>query len=198
MIPEQLLREHGGTIRGYNKRDFIFKEGNRIHRYHQIVSGKIKFSAISRDGKEVIHNIFEDGESFGEAFLFIEEDCPLNAIALTDCKIITLPRKSFLNLLKEYPAYSLEVNKLFSQRLFYKMRLSQHLVSNRPEERIKALMDYLKYSKMQEIEESLFLLPLTRQQMADFTGLTVETVIRTVKNLEKEGSLEIIDRKIFY
>jgi len=45
--------------------------------------------------------------------------------------------------------------------------------------------------------KSNFCVPFTRQQLADMTGLRVETVIRTVKQLQKEGKLEIKEHKIF-
>jgi CRP-like cAMP-binding protein len=45
--------------------------------------------------------------------------------------------------------------------------------------------------------EKGYLINFTRQQIGDLTGLRVETVIRTIKNLEKKGALKIINRKVY-
>ncbi|WP_418123738.1 helix-turn-helix domain-containing protein [Chryseobacterium sp. PTM-20240506] len=58
-------------------------------------------------------------------------------------------------------------------------------------------MDYLKSYDENKTPYS-FQIPLTRQQLASLTGLRVETVIRVIKNMEKENELKIVNRKIFY
>lgn len=61
--------------------------------------------------------------------------------------------------------------------------------------RILTFIDHLKkgYGNQSELFEVTF----TRQQLSDMLGLRVETVIRTIKQLEKEGHLKIKDRKVF-
>ena len=54
-------------------------------------------------------------------------------------------------------------------------------------------MAYFKVKK----EEDGYKIDLTRQQMGDLTGLRVETVIRTIKTLEKKGELKIVNRKVY-
>lgn len=66
------------------------------------------------------------------------------------------------------------------------MIMSQHIFSNDPTTRLKTLMNYFK--NIYCIENGLnseYIVPLTRQQMANLTGLRVETVIRTIKLMEK-------------
>jgi CRP-like cAMP-binding protein len=63
-----------------------------------------------------------------------------------------------------------------------------------PEHRIASLIQYLK-EKLGNGKDP-FIVPLTRQQLADMSGLRVETVIRTVKTMEEQGKLKIADHKI--
>ncbi len=198
MIPEQLLKDYGGQYKDFQKQEIIFKEGVRVQYFYQIVSGKVKFSSISKEGKEVIQNLFSNSQCFGEAFLFLEQVAPVNAITLQESKIIFLSKKNFFKLLNDHPHYSFEINKLFAQRLFYKMKLACHLTSIRPDERLLALLDFLKFSNPVDNVGHSFQVLITRQQMADFTGLSVETVIRTIKSMEKAGFVSIEDHKIFY
>ena len=67
-----------------------------------------------------------------------------------------------------------------------------------PEERILAIIDLLKakLSREQYGQEDHFLVPVTRQEIADMTGLRVETVIRKVGLLEEQGKLIVSERKI--
>ncbi|MDR2235686.1 MAG: Crp/Fnr family transcriptional regulator [Chryseobacterium sp.] len=198
MIPEQLLKEYGAQSRAYETGDFIYEEHMGCCSYFQIVSGKVKLNNLSEDGKEFIQNIFEAPQSFGEVLLFIHEPYPTNAIALTECTVLELPEQSFLNLLEENPIFSVRINENLSRRLYYKMIMSQHIFSKDPVIRIKALMDYFKRTHDTGHSESGYLIPLTRQQMADLTGLRVETVIRTIKVMEKENLLKIKNRRIYY
>lgn len=65
------------------------------------------------------------------------------------------------------------------------------------EVRLKGVMDYHK-SFSPDTSKYSYKIPLTRQQLASITGLRVETVIRTIKNLEKQDVLKIINRQILY
>lgn len=198
MITEELLKKYNGKIRHYESGDFIYEENTKCHNYFQIISGKVKLNNYSEDGKEFIQNIFEATQGFGEVLLFINEKYPSNAVALTDCSIINLPTKEFFILLKEHPECALEINRNLSRRLYYKMIMSQQVFSKDPKVRLKALMDYLKNTHIQDDSDSGYLIPLTRQQMADLIGLRVETVIRTIKSMEKDNLLTIKKHQIYY
>ena len=71
-----------------------------------------------------------------------------------------------------------------------------------PEHRIMSLLKYLKEEAHQSTpaemvrESHVYEVPFTRQQLADMSGLRVETVIRTVKRMEEEGKVKLVGRKI--
>ena len=71
------------------------------------------------------------------------------------------------------------------------------IVSQNPATRIIGLFDYLKSYTDCEDQHS-FNIKLTRQQIADLTGLRVETIIRTIKKMEKDNLVKIQERKICY
>jgi CRP-like cAMP-binding protein len=66
-----------------------------------------------------------------------------------------------------------------------------------PVSKLKLMMDYMK-SYYEDKAPYSFQIPLTRQQLASLTGLCVETVIRTIKQMEKEKTVKIERRKIYY
>ena len=75
--------------------------------------------------------------------------------------------------------------------------MAQNLCTQNPTHKLISLMDYLKSSEEEQSPYS-FQVPLTRQQMASITGLCVETVIRSLKKMEKDNMVQIENRKILY
>ncbi|WP_449387434.1 Crp/Fnr family transcriptional regulator [Chryseobacterium lineare] len=197
VIKEEILRSVGAVTRHYNPADIIFKEGDIPHYYYQIVDGEAKLNNYTDDGKEIIQTLLEPGQSIGESLLFLDKAYPVNAIAITKCTVLRIPKTIFLDLMKLYPEISLNMNKTLSQRLYFKLIMAQNLSSQNPTAKLKVLMDYLKSFQKEQSPYS-FMIPLTRQQMASLTGLCVETAIRTIKVMEKEKIVKIKDRKILY
>lgn len=194
MISEELLLQFGAEIRKVKKNELIFEMGHFPGFYYQIVEGKVKMNNFTEDGKEFIQNIFVEGQSFGEPPLFIDEPYPANAIAVTKGKILEISKTLFYEMLHQHPEVSLELNKSLARRLYYKSIMAPEISSQSPEKRIWTLLTYLK--KREGVKGTEFLVDLSRQQLADLTGLRVETVIRTIKQLEKKEKLKIRDGKI--
>lgn len=197
MITIELLTQYGAEIKEVKKNEIIFQEGNYPSHYYQVVSGKVKMNNFSADGREFIQNIFTSGQSFGEPPLFIEERYPANAIAVSNAKIIQLPKSDFYEMMRQNNEVSLAMNKSLSRRLYYKSIMAPDIASQDPDNRIMTLLNYLK-SHQQAVEEtsSPLTIDLTRQQIADLTGLRVETVIRTLKRLESDSKVQIINSKV--
>lgn len=197
MINETLLYEFGGTNRIYSKDEIIFQEGTIPHYYHQIKSGSIKLNNFKEDGKEFIQNILKEGSSFGESLLFLDFNYPMNAVALEETEVILLPKTNFFELLAQHPNISFDLQRAMAERLYYKYTMLLSLSSLEPKIRMLHLLNYLK-KKHNDQKQHAFEVPFTRQQIADLTGLCVETVIRTSKKLAKSNVIKIQKRKIYY
>lgn len=197
VIKEEILHSVGASIKNYKPSESIFTEGSYPGYYYQIIKGEVKLNNFNEDGKESIRTILEDGHSIGESLLFIDKPYPVNAVALTNCKVLKLPKYIFLDLLTLYPEISQDINVFMSERLYYGLIMSQNLASQSPAAKLKTLMDYLKSFQEEQAPYS-FMIPLTRQQMAGLTGLCVETAIRAIKVMERDKLLQIRNRKILY
>lgn len=197
MIAIDLLEKYGALKKSFAKNEIIFEEGNLPTHYYQIISGEIKMSNYNDDGREFIQGIFYKEQSFGEPSLFLNQNYPANAIAVDDSEILLLPKQNFMKLLEENPVISLKIIENLAQRLYYKSVMAAEMSTQEPEHRILKLIDtgiaYFNFKK----DENGYLINFTRQQIGDLTGLRVETVIRTIKMLEKKGVLKIINRKVY-
>ena len=196
MINENLLLDHGAKKVSFSKGDQLFREGESALSFYQVASGEIKMNNYNEDGKEFIQGIFATGQSFGEPPLLANVKYPANAEALSDAEVFQLSKEQFLELLSSNPRVHLKITETLAKRLYYKAIMVSEISSQEPEHRILRILDYLK--NVAKVEEPFgYKVELTRQQLADLTGLRVETVIRATKSLEKKGELQIKKRKVY-
>lgn len=197
MIEENLLYRFGAELRSFKKDEIIFQEGSNVLFYFQIKSGSVKLNNYKEDGKEFIQNIFSKGNSFAESLLFLDFQAPMNAIALEDTEVLTIPKHEFLRLLNQNPDISIQLHTAMAERLYYKHIMLLSLSCLDPNVRLLNLLNYWK-DIHKEPNKYAFKVPFTRQQIADLTGMCVETVIRASIKLAKEKVIKIHKRKIYY
>lgn len=195
MISEKKLIEYNAAHIKIDKDIYLFKQGEQAKYYFQIIKGSVKMNNFNDDGKEFIQGIFYDGQSFGEPPLFDTFNYPANAVTLEKTELYKLPKDLFFKLLEENPKTTIGVTKSIAKRLHYKAIMAVEISSQEASHRILTLLDYLKENFHHQI--NLTETNLTRQQIADLTGLRVETVIRTLKKLEKEEKVKIINKKVW-
>lgn len=197
MINDNLLFNNNASKKSFSKGQVLFYEQTAAFYYHQVAEGKVKMICFLEDGKEVIQGIFGSGESFGEPPLMANFPYPARAIALTDCKIWMLPKQNFLHILTEYPALHFKFTEILCQRIENKANLLKTVCIKKPKNRILSFIDFQKDKTLpQKNQGDYFILPHTRQQLADTLSLRVETVIRALKELESEGEIEFASRKV--
>ena len=196
-ISSDLLRNYGAVVKTYRRHDEIFQEGRVAFYYFQIESGLVKMVNRGEDN-DFIQGFFTEGESFGEPAMLGEFPYPASAIAITDTRLFALPRKHFVQMLRDHFDIHLRFSVYMCQRVLTKTEALKTINMGQPEERILAVIDLLKskLSKLQHCQDGHFVVPVTRQEIADMAGLRVETVIRKIGLLEEQGKLRIADRKI--
>jgi CRP/FNR family cyclic AMP-dependent transcriptional regulator len=202
MIDLLILKNYGAREVSLQKDEVLFSEGEEALNYFQVKSGAIKMITNSPDGQEFIQGVFKSSDSFGEPPLLCSFPYPSHAIALEATVVIKLSKENFLTLLRENFEVHLQLDKVLCQRLRYKSMVLSEISSHDPEHRVMSLLRYLKEEAQQNKGQGMirrghvYEVPFTRQQLADMSGLRVETVIRTVKKMEEEGKVKLIGRKI--
>lgn len=196
MIDINLLLQKGATYRYAEAGEIIFNEGAPAAFYYQLISGKVRWSNFDDNGKEVLHKIVEAGESFGEFPLFDGEPYAASAVADSPCTLLRLGVTSFHELLAEYPDIHLSFTKALVGHLRFKFFLLNLLSQHKPQTVLFKLIDYFnQHGKL--ICKDCNRLMLTRQQLANMSGLRVETVIRAIKQMQQEDKLCIVKGKVF-
>ena len=197
MIPIEILEKYDAVRRLYKKTEIIFEKDKLATHYYQIISGSVKMNNFNDEGREFIQGFFTVDQCFGEPPLFLERTYPANAEAVEDSELICVSKANFLKLMAENPEVSIIMIQNLAQRLHYKSVMAAEISTQDSEHRLLQLFDYsIAYFNFKK-EQDGYHIDLTRQQMDDLTGLRVETVIRTIKTLEKKGELKIINRKVY-
>lgn len=187
----QYLIDHNYPIVNYKKGTVIYEPGAQPRAVYFIKSGEVRMVTVNEEGKEFIQGIFKVNQYFGEPALLVNKPYLAYTIATQDTEIIPVNSTQFYKLIEDDRDFNMELIKTMSNRLFYKSMMLEELANEQAEHRVRTLINYL-FKSM----EQGGVLDVTRQQLADMSGLRVETVIRVVKKLAERKELELQRGKI--
>lgn len=196
LIQERVLHAIEAAEEHYGAGEYIFQELASPQFYYQIVTGEVKLNSYKEDGKEFIHSILGAEDGFGESMLLLSRPYPMNAVAVTDCRILKVSREQFFQLLRDNPNLMAAVYETLAEKTAEKMVIMNKITGERAADRLMELINRMK-AATDHTEKFSFEVPYTRQQLAALTGVSVETVIRTLKRMEKNGHVAIKNRKIY-
>lgn len=197
MINTKLLIERGAVYLNLLPEEVLFQEGSLCRYYFQVVSGQVRWVNINQAGNEYLQTLVEQGQSVGELPLFDEKAYAATAIANKPTCLLRLPKADFHQLLIDFPRIHFAFSCLLAQRLRFKFFMLKKMAQHDPEDIIETLLEYLSEQKS-HICSTCNQVQLTRRQIAEMTGLRVETVIRVIKNLSTKGILHIHSRKVYF
>jgi CRP/FNR family transcriptional regulator len=182
----------------YMKGDYLCHEGDITSRLFIVNEGKVKLSKFNKDGKEQILQILSNGSFFGEYYLFSDNE-PYNfsAIAISDVKICTLSKVDMDQLLKDHPDINKKILQEISKRLIQTENLVQNLSTNDTNSKVAYVLLKLseRYGK-EENDRIVVEIPINREEMANYAGVTRETMSRKLSHFEQEGILLTKGNKI--
>ena len=187
----QKLIDKGLKIKSYSKDSVIYEPGMQPRYVYFIKSGEVRMVTVSDEGKEFIQGVFKTGQYFGEPALLIDRPYLAFTIANKDSQVIAVNKEDFFELIKNEPDFSMELIRTLSNRLFYKSMMLEEMASEKADHRLLTMINYLLGDIA--VGENL---KVTRQELADMTGLRVETVIRSTKILAEKGLIKTIKGKI--
>jgi len=174
------------TLRQYARGDEIFAEGDAAAAFFVVVQGRVKVVKSTPTGREVLLEIFGPGDPLGAVVAYEGKPFPATARALEPTRCVVTPRETFFRLLAEHPSL---VRGLLSGLTLRLIELTNRLAAvsgARVEERVARLF----LQKLDELGRpegggQLLPLPLTRQEVADLAGTTIETAIRVMSRWSK-------------
>lgn len=181
----------------FDKGECICYEGEKVSKLFLIGKGSVKTSKVTKDGREQIMHLFSTGDYFGETSIFDKDgEIFFNAVALNDVLVCALDKDTFNSILEESPKIAMVVLKSLTNRLRDAEKFAYKLVVNDVRVRIACMLKEFKgrYGKIENGE--IFIdLPINREDMANYCGITRETMSRKLSGFEHEGLIEIRGNK---
>jgi CRP/FNR family cyclic AMP-dependent transcriptional regulator len=118
IAPELLARLSAyATTRTVPRGDTIFAKGDPGNSLYAVCAGTVKISVPSADGKDAVFNLVGEGEIFGEIALLDGQPRTADATALTDCELMVIERRDFLDLVRNQPEIALKLMEVLCARL---------------------------------------------------------------------------------
>lgn len=174
--------------RTYEKGDVVFSEGDAPTYLHAIASGRVKIVKRMPSGKEVILEIMGPGDPLGAVVAYEGRPYPATAVAQETVEALLLPRSELFDMLEQHPSVVRGFLSGMARRIVELTQRIPEVAGGRVETRFALLFLKLSENLGRPEEEGTFIpLPLSRQDLADLTGTTLETAIRVMSRWGKEG-----------
>ena len=193
----QLAKVASGTYEiSINKGRILFNKGDPSDGFYVVVTGRIKLSFVSRDGKEFIADIFGPHQSFGEAVMFLEKPYPVCAQALMDSTLLHVPQNILLDNIDQNPGFARRVISGLCTRLMNRAQTLEYLTVYSS---VQKVIGYL--LKEVELAEQLhneadILLSVNKSTLAAQLNLTPETLSRVLHKLVDENLIRVEGKMI--
>jgi CRP-like cAMP-binding protein len=190
-------------VHAYARGDSIFEEGAPSDFFFTVATGRVKIFKMTPAGKDVILEVFGAGDPLGAVAVYDGRPFPASAVALDDTVCLAVPRREFFSLLEQHPSLVRGLLLGLTQRLIELTNRVAELTGGRVEPRFARLFLKLADESGRKERGGVFIpMPLSRQELADMTGTTIETCIRImsrwgkqdVVRTEKDGFV-VVDRK---
>jgi CRP/FNR family transcriptional regulator len=182
------------------KGKILFHEGEASEYLFNIAQGRIKIAKAAADGREVILEVLAGGDPIGAVAVYQEIPYPATATALEPTLCVRIPRAALFRLLETRPSL---VRGLLSALNFRLVKFANQLRdrTGKVEHRFARIFLKLAEETGESTPEGTFIpIVLSRRELADWTGTTLETAIRTMSRWSKEdlvrtekGGFRILD-----
>lgn len=196
ILEEEIIDQTKAEIKRYSKGDIVVNEGDISNYFHYLKSGELSVFNFTEEGKEFLQHKVMAGNFFGEPAVLLQKPFPGNVEVSSDrAEIVKIKRENLIDFMHKNPEKMFEFTISVAEKSIRKSLSLRNIVFLNPEDRI--IHQLRDYKREHGKSDEKTLINLTRKEISHMTGLRIETIIRTVKKMEKDGKLEIINGKIF-
>jgi CRP/FNR family transcriptional regulator len=169
----------------FDARDTLFDEGDRAGHVYTLIQGTAKLTRLLADGREQVLGFRFAGDVIGYT---VGETYPFAAQLLTSAQVCRLDRRKLETLLRRFPALERRFLDLCVQELAATQEQLVSVGRRTAEGRVAAfLLSLAEAGRRRNVTGTQLDMPMTRGDIADFLGLTLETVSRTLTAFRRRG-----------
>lgn len=178
-------------VQAYPRGALVFAEGSPGEVFFTIAHGRVKVFKATPAGKDLILEIFGPGDPLGAVAVYENRPYPASAAAIEDTVCLLVRRQDFFGLLERHPTLVRSLLLGLTRRLIELTSRLAELTGGHTEPRFARLFLKLADQMGRPAPAGVLIpLPLSRQELADLTGATVETCIRIMSRWGKEGVVQ--------
>ena len=167
----------------------IFVKGSAGSGMMTVLSGRVRISALSRQGKEIVLNVIEAGEVFGEIALLDGKERTADATAVTDCELLVLERRDMLAFLETNSKACLKLLETLCQRLRRTTEQVEDVVFLQLPNRMAKVLLRLTQNDGDQVK-------LSQRELANLVGGTRESMNKHLNEWKRDDFIAIEDGAI--
>lgn len=169
----------------FNKKEAIFRENDFANYLYFVISGKVKCFKTDEYGKELVTDIYSEGDFIGYMALLEDRDYNETALTMEPAEVAIIPKQDFLSLLQKNRDVANQFIKMLAGNVLEKEdRLLQLAYAPVRERVADALLKLI--AKEQDSNK----LKISREDLASIVGTAKESLIRMLSEMKKEGLIE--------
>jgi CRP/FNR family cyclic AMP-dependent transcriptional regulator len=176
--------------RPYEQDAIVFSQGDPGDSLYGVVTGKVRISASTREGKEMFLNIMEPGDTFGEIALLDGNPRTATATTTAACELMIIPRAQFLALLQREPALAIHLLQLLCQRIRWTSGQAEDsallTVPNRLARRLLSLAKLHGQRAPNGVQ-----LIISQEEMGRFLGISRQAVNQYLQEWRAKGWVDV-------
>jgi CRP/FNR family transcriptional regulator, nitrogen fixation regulation protein len=173
-----------GATMSYPRNTEIFGENEPAEYLYKVISGTVRTYKILSDGRRQVGGFYLPGDIFGLEF---EDEHTLSAEAITDAKVLVVKRSAITTLAGSSTSVARQLVNLTGRELRRAQDRTLLLIKSAQERVASFLLEMAGRAPAGNAID----LPMSRQDIADYLGLTIETVSRTLTSLENCATIEV-------
>jgi len=168
--------------------EILFRQGDPAHKCFLVLNGRLKLIKLHEEGKEAILRYIGPGEVTAIISVFKEKEYPATAEIIGATEAVGWDKQTMVQLMLECPPLAMNMLRCAINRLDELQNRYLEICTEQVEQRIaRALLRIMKQSGRRAEDGIHIDFPLSRQELADYTGTTIYTVSRILSAWEKKG-----------
>jgi CRP-like cAMP-binding protein len=179
-------------VQKYQKNQMIVRKGDPGTGMMAVITGRVKISTVSPEGREIIIDFVNPGELFGEIALIDSRERTADVVALAATQLLVLERRDFLPFLERHPRTCIKLLSLLCSRLRQTTALVEDSLFQNVEYRLaKRLLRFAAQFGESRADGILLPLQLSQREIAALIGVTRETVNKQLGAWQERGWVEV-------
>lgn len=177
--------------KGYQSGELIYAEGDVSERLFVMADGSVKLIQNSQQGKEVLLGVLTSGDFFGGLFPSSDDIYRESAYAQTPVCAISIENSEFRKILQEFSQVALSVIDIINERLRVSQDFIRLISTATADQRVAYTLIKLSEKLGEKSDVGILIqLPLSREDIANMTALTTETVSRIMSKFQKQSLIK--------